>query len=191
MRLILASSSPRRRELLAREGVAFDVVVAEVCEVTASDWPPRDLCAHNARIKAEAIAERNPDDLILAADTIVVLEGKVFGKPASLAEAAAMLEALAGRIHEVLTAVHLLHHATRKVCRFTDSTRVQFRPANAIDIPAYLSDINPLDKAGAYAAQEDRGRLIATIEGSMDNVVGLPVARAISAVKTHFPQAMR
>ncbi len=106
-----------------------------------------------------------------------------------MAEAEAMIIALCGRVHEVLTGVCLVHHSTSRVCRFVESTRVKFRPRDEVNIPAYLESIHPLDKAGAYAAQEDNGRIIECIEGLMSNVIGLPVERVLQAIDQHFPAA--
>ena len=124
---------------------------------------------------------------MVGADTIVALDDAVYGKPADLADARRMLASLCGRVHEVLTGVCVLHHSTGKKCLFTDSTRVKFRPLAEVDLDAYLRDVHTLDKAGAYAAQEDEGRLIEQMEGSMSNVVGLPMERLLAALREHFP----
>jgi septum formation protein len=184
--LLLASASERRRELLRRAGVKFQIEVAQVQEWTAEGIPARELCLLNAQLKATEVASRFPDCLVLGADTVVSLDGRIFGKPRDATEARAMLEQLCGRIHEVLTGVCLVHRSQGKLCRFTDSTRVKFRARREVDLDDYLRSICPLDKAGAYAAQEDRGRLIECIEGSMSNVIGLPVERVVTAVKERF-----
>lgn len=124
---------------------------------------------------------------MLGADTVVSLDNRTFGKPADLAEARAMLETFCGRIHEVLTGVCLVHRDGEKMVRFVEATRVKFRPLEEVDLDAYLASMNPLDKAGAYAAQEDEGRLIEHLEGSMSNVVGLPVERLLENLREHFP----
>lgn len=134
------------------------------------------------------VAARFPNRVVLGADTVVSLDNKTFGKPRDLAEARSMLLALSGRIHEVLTGVCLVHRDGEKMCRFVESTRVKFRPSDAIDLDAYLASIEPLDKAGAYAAQEDEGRLIEQLEGSMSNVIGLPVERVLATLAEHFPE---
>lgn len=117
------------------------------------------------------------------------LDNEVFGKPKDMEEAHRMIERLCGRVHEVLTGVCLLNRANGRVCRFAESTRVKFRPASEVDIEAYLTSINPLDKAGAYAAQEDGGRIIECIEGLTSNVIGLPVERVQEALRLHFSEA--
>lgn len=149
----------------------------------------RELCLFNARLKATEVASRFPHRIVLGADTVVSLEGCIFGKPVDLAEARAMLERLCGRIHEVLTGVCLVHKGHGRVCRFAESTRVKFRSRQEVDLDAYLQSIDPLDKAGGYAAQEDEGRLIECIEGSMSNVIGLPVERVLAALNEHFRPA--
>lgn len=148
----------------------------------------RELCLINAESKALEVASRFPNRIILGADTVVSLEGKTYGKPRDLAEAKSMLEQLAGHIHEVLTGVCLIHRDGQKMCRFVESTRVKFRPLNALDLDQYLATVHTLDKAGAYAAQEDGGRLIECLEGSMSNVIGLPVEAVLAALEKHFPE---
>lgn len=184
-RLVLASASPRRRDLLMAAG--FEVVVrpAEVEELTGG-LAARDLVLANAELKALAVAAHAQGDLVLGADTIVVLDGEILGKPRDLSHAAEMLGRLGGRTHEVLTGVCMLRGGEVTRCSFVESTRVAFRVLDEATIEAYLADINPLDKAGSYAAQEDRGRLIEQIEGSMENVIGLPVARVLAAIELHF-----
>lgn len=181
-RLILASSSPRRRELLDAAGIEFRVLSPDVTEAVAGELPARELCGENARRKARAVAVLEPDALIIGADTIVVFQGKVFGKPADHAEARAMLEQLAGQTHEVLTSVCIIWPQAAREELFTESTRVTFRPLHEVDVDAYLQRINPLDKAGAYAAQEDDGALIEQIAGCFQNVVGLPVPELLRRV---------
>ena len=184
--LLLASASERRRELLRRAGVEFETEIAQVQELTGAGMPARKLCLLNAQLKTTEVAARFPDRIVLGADTIVSFDGKIFGKPRDAAEARAMLDELCGRIHEVLTGVCLVHRSQGKLCRFTDSTRVKFRPRREVDLDDYLRSIHPLDKAGAYAAQEDHGRLIECVEGSMSNVIGLPVERVVMALRERF-----
>jgi septum formation protein len=181
-RLILASRSPRRAELLSREGFAFVIHDPAINEI--EEAPPRELCMENARRKARATARRFENAVVLAADTVVALPDKVFGKPADLDEALSMLRALAGRTHDVLTGVCLTgNHHTED---FIETTRVTFHPPEKIDFEACISRMNPLDKAGAYAAQEDNGNLIASIDGCIDNVIGLPVSRVTTVLANTF-----
>lgn len=186
-RLVLASASPRRRDLLRAAG--FEVIIrpSSVEELTEG-LPARDLVMANAELKAVSVAASMQGDLVLGADTIVVLEGEILGKPRDLVHAKEMIGRLGGRVHEVLTGVCLLRGGTHARCSFVESTRVAFRSLDEETIAAYLDDIDPLDKAGAYAAQEDKGRLIERIEGSMENVIGLPVARVIEAIGIHFTE---
>jgi septum formation protein len=175
--LILASGSPRRRELLAKLGVAFEVVVADVEEVMD---PARiavsGLAGHNAALKARAVAEAHPGRWVLGADTIVVLEGRVLGKPPTLDAAREYLAALSGRTHEVITGCCLIRPqgSTRG---FHDTSRVTFRTLTSAEIERYLEHVHVLDKAGGYALQ-DRGEwIIERVEGSRDNVLGLPTEK--------------
>lgn len=189
-RLVLASASPRRRDLLG--GVGFEVIIRPaVVEELTGGLSPRDLVLANAEMKALSVSAVTPGDLVLGADTIVVLDGEILGKPRDLDHAAEMLSRLGGRVHEVLTGVCMLRGGTASRCSFVESTRVSFRTLDETIIANYLAKIDPLDKAGAYAAQEDEGRLIERIEGSLENVIGLPVARVLEAIETHFtePQA--
>lgn len=186
-RVVLASASPRRRDLLCAAG--FEVIVrpSSVEELT-DGIAARDLVLANAERKAISVAASTPGDLVLGADTVVVLEGEILGKPRNLVHAGEMLARLGGRVHEVLTGVCMLRGGTLSRCSFVESTRVAFRSLDGEMIAAFLADIDPLDKAGAYAAQEDRGRLIERIEGSIENVIGLPVDRVIEAMRIHFTE---
>ena len=184
--LLLASASERRRELLRGAGIEFQTEVAQIEEVAGEGISARTLCLLNAQLKAVEVASRFPNHVVLGADTIVSFEGRIFGKPHDTLEARAMLEALCGRIHEVLTGVCLVHQNQGKLCRFVESTRVKFRSRGEVDLEEYLQSIHPLDKAGGYAAQEDHGRLIECVEGPMSNVIGLPVERVVAALKERF-----
>ena len=186
-RIVLASSSPRRRDLLQEAGFEIIIRPADVDELTGG-LAPRDLVIANAERKALHVAADHRGDLILGADTVVVLDGEILGKPRDKSHASEMLGRLSGRVHEVLTGVCLVRGGTRKVCLFVESTCVAFRSLDVAMIQAYLAEIDPLDKAGAYAAQDDRGRLIERIEGSPENVIGLPVARVIEAIGQHFTE---
>lgn len=186
-RIVLASASPRRKDLL--ENAGFEVIVrpADVEEI-AGGMPARDLVEHNAVAKAAKVASATAGDLVLGADTIVLLEGEILGKPRDLDHAATMLGRLGGRTHEVLTGVCLMRGGGHAQCRFTETTRVSFRPLDREAIISYIASVHTLDKAGAYAAQEDGGRLIERIEGSLENVIGLPVARVMEAIRNHFTE---
>jgi nucleoside triphosphate pyrophosphatase len=172
--LILASKSPRRREILANAGLAFEVRAADVEEVRLEQESAIDYVQRLAREKAQALL-RNPGDIVLAADTVVVVGGLVLEKPASDGDAASMLEALAGRGHEVMTGICLAWDGEPIVD--VETTRVYFAPMSDAEIEGYVASGEPMDKAGAYAIQGLASKFIERIEGDYFNVVGLPVAR--------------
>lgn len=188
MHILLASSSPRRRDLLESVGVQITCAASGVEELTSHDGGPALLAIENASRKSAAVAYKNPERIVLGADTIVVLDREIFGKPNSLAEAAEMLARLSGRIHEVITGVCIRHEGTRGVLEFHETTFVKFRKLSAAEIGAYLADIDPLDKAGGYAAQDDAGRIIERVEGSLSNVIGLPLERTLEALEQFLPE---
>jgi len=181
--LILASTSPRRRRLLLEHGYNFRVIPAGVDEIAPPHLSPGEITLFNARSKAHAISRNHPKALVLGVDTVVSFKGEVFGKPATMDEAVAMLRRLNGRAHEVYSGVWLRHGATGKERGFIDITRVHFQKLTESQLRAYLNRIGPLDKAGAYAAQEDNGELIARVEGSVSNVTGLPMEALAKALK--------
>lgn len=173
--LVLASSSPRRSDLLRDHAIPFEVVLPDAEELSDPTIPPRDLVQLNAQIKARAVAVRMPDRIVLGADTVVAFEGRVFGKPKNWNEAEEMLEILNGKTHEVLSGVCVCHAASGSEILFIESTRVHFHDRSRAERRAYLERIQPLDKAGSYAAQTDNGVMIHEISGLMSNVIGLPV----------------
>ena len=183
--LILASASPRRRVLLQEHGYTFSVEPADVVESAPGHLTPGEITLRNARAKARAVARKHPDALVLGVDTEVVFAGEVFGKPADLDAALAMVQRLTGRAHEVHTGVWLCHAAARWERGFVEISRVHFRHLTDAQIRAYHARIGPLDKAGAYAAQDDDGELIERVEGSFTNVIGLPM-EALAAALTEF-----
>ncbi len=172
---ILASASPRRAELLRQLEVEFQVVASDATEVAPEHLSPQEICQLNAHRKTRVIAKKHPDFLVLGADTLVFLDGKIFGKPRNLADARRMLRQLQGRTHQVVTGVCLMHLRTHHERIFAISTDVVFRPLTENQIGDYLAKINPLDKAGAYAIQEHGELIVAEISGSFSNVVGLPL----------------
>jgi septum formation protein len=176
-RIILASASPRRVELLGKLGLKFHVLRPPVEEVSPAHLSPEEICQINAYRKARAAAKKNPDAVVIAADTIVCLGTDIYGKPATVSEAARMLTRLQGRTHLVMTGVCLLHLRTHRQKLFAVSTAVTFRQLHAKQIRGYLAKINPLDKAGAYAIQEEGDEIVRAIAGSYSNVVGLPIER--------------
>jgi septum formation protein len=173
--LILASASPRRRELLAGLGVAFTVVVAQVTEHEDPATDPRVMVAHNAALKADWVAARHPDALVIGADTTVFIDGHALNKPADLDEARAMLRRLSGRTHTVFTGIavrRLADGLRRDAGVATDVTLKELTPAV---IEEYLRKVHVLDKAGAYGIQEHGELIVAQYNGSFTNIVGLPV----------------
>jgi septum formation protein len=177
--LILASGSPRRRELLRERGVEFEVVTAGVAELDAATSPglaPAELAIANARLKAAAVTRLRPGRWVLGADTVVALAGRIFGKPASLEEAGDFLRALSGRTHEVMTGVTLLSPEGGEAS-FHEISHVTFRILSDDIITRYLAEVPVLDKAGGYALQERGEWIVAGVAGSRTNVIGLPVEK--------------
>lgn len=181
--LVLASASPRRRDLLAREGVHFEVVPADIPEQHRPDETPSAFASRLAGEKALAVARRlgpDPPRWVLGADTIVVIDGDILGKPTDVADAERLLTRLVGRTHSVITAYALVNSGDRVVhCDWLES-RVSMRAADLAEIRAYVATGEPMDKAGAYAVQGIGGTLVAKVEGSWDNVIGLPVAEVLA-----------
>ena len=186
--LILASVSPRRAELLRQLGVEFRVVPSEVPELHHEELTALEVSQINAYRKARAVAKKLPDMLVLGADTLVYLDTRLFGKPSNLEEAYQMLEQLQGRTHEVLTALCLMHLREHRQRIFAERTSVTFRSLDAPQIRRYLNKVNPLDKAGAYAIQEEGELIVERISGSYSNVVGLPVERLAEELKRWPPR---
>ncbi len=174
-RLVLASASPRRRELLAQLGMAFDVIVAEVEEHEDPTTDPREMVLHNAALKADWVAERHPDAYVLGADTTVFIEGHALNKPADLKEAHAMLSKLSGRSHTVFTGVSLRRKSIGLQVDQGVASNVIFKILTNEIITEYLNKVHVLDKAGAYAIQEHGDLIIASREGSLSNIIGLPL----------------
>jgi septum formation protein len=175
--LILASMSPRRADLLRELGIEFRVVPSDAPELHNEQLTAPEISRINAYRKARVVAKKFPDALVLGADTLVYLETSLFGKPSSLEDAGRMLAQLQGRTHEVVTAICLLNLRNHRQRIFTEMTSVTFRPLNMDGILRYLGRVNPLDKAGAYAIQEEGDLIIEKFSGSYSNVVGLPVER--------------
>lgn len=191
MRIILASASPRRRELLEQIGLKFEIKVSNVAE-NATATLPGGLVEELSRQKAEAVlAETEPNGealLIIGADTVVALEDKILGKPADPAEAVKMLQELSGREHRVYTGVTLLYRPGGRgegpECRtFHEMTKVHFYPMTREEMEAYVATKDPMDKAGAYGIQGLFARYVKGIEGDYNNVVGLPVGRLYQEAK--------
>lgn len=182
--LILASSSPRRKQMLEALAIPFELYPADVEETWPTGMPVTEVPEYLARLKAEAVYARvSSDRLVLAADTIVVLDGDIINKPGDEQEAIAMLERLSGHMHEVISGV-CLKGAGANEC-FSSLTRVYFKPLKRSDIERYVAACLPLDKAGSYAIQEWIGMTgISHIEGDYFNVVGLPVNMVFDRLRT-------
>jgi septum formation protein len=173
-KLILASSSPRRKELLREEGIEFEVFPAAISEDQHPGEPPLDYALRLAREKAADVARRFPQDFVLGADTIVVVDGEVLGKPLDRQDAARMLRLLSGRAHQVTTAVSVIALGRAPDTRSL-TTDVHFRALEEHEIQEYVAGGEPMDKAGAYAVQGGAARFVIRLEGDYSNVVGLPV----------------
>jgi septum formation protein len=181
MRLTLASASPRRAELLFSAGIPFDVLPVEVDETFLPGENPEQGVARLAEAKAAAGAAIRPDQIVLGADTTVVIGGQPLGKPADADDAARMLRTLSGATHEVLTGLCLRQGIRRLV--HVEATRVHMTRMDESEIAWYISTGEPYDKAGAYAVQGLASRFISRIEGSYSNVVGLPISNVYQLLK--------
>lgn len=172
--LVLASASPRRQELLRRAGIPFEVQPADIPEDPLPGEGAKPCAERLARDKALAVARQRPQDIVLGADTVVVVDGQLLGKPCDAADAARMLRMLAGRKHQVITGVCLVVGGQWSVA--SETTLVTVSEITDSDIAGYVASGEPMDKAGAYAIQGIASRWIPRIEGDYSNVVGLPVA---------------
>ncbi len=192
-RLVLASSSPRRRELLQRAGLTFELVAATgATEIESDQLSASELSLLNAMRKARAVARRRGHrngEIVLGADTLVTLDGAIFGKPRDRTDAIAMLGRLQGRSHTVFTGVALVRGRACEL--FAVATKVTFKRMDRRAIEEYVELIDPLDKAGAYAAQEHGERIIAEVAGSWTNVMGLPMEAVTAALARHGVSSAR
>ena len=181
VRLILASASPRRCELLAAAGISAIVDAASVDETPRDGEAPAACVERLALMKARAVLHRHPGDAVLAADTTVVIDGQMLGKPVDDVDAAKMLQRLSGRAHEVLTGVAVVGAGAERST--VERTTVVMAPLSGAEIAWYVESGEPRDKAGAYAIQGLASRFIPRLEGSYSNVVGLPVATVLQLLK--------
>ena len=183
MRLILASGSPRRAEILQSVGLPFTVLSSAVDETPIPGESAQEMVRRLAAAKAELVAQRAVGPaIVIAADTVVTLDNTIFGKPRTTDDARQMLEKMAGRMHSVITGVALIRLPDVERREFHEITHVQFGPLDEEEITRYLASGEPFDKAGAYAIQGRAGRYITRIEGCYYNVVGLPLARLCTAL---------
>ena len=176
--LILASGSPRRAELLAQAGMVFEVRAADIPEEALPGEVAEAFALRMAEDKARAVA--HPGEEVIAADTIVVVDGKILGKPQDEDEAARMLESLSGRIHRVMTGV-AVQHADGEMHSWVTQTEVEFKSLSAEEISRYVASGDPMDKAGSYGIQSGAAYMVRAIRGSYTNVVGLPMAEVLDA----------
>jgi len=184
MKFILASSSPRRRELLLRLQTPFDIILPDVDEsIIPPDGSPETYCTALAELKANDISQHYPNNLVIGSDTIVVLDNNIMGKPEDKAMAQNMLETLSGKTHHVYTGVCLkwaernIHHL------FAEITTVTFRELSEADINHYIESCPPYDKAGSYGIQDWSAVFVQEIKGCYDNVVGFPISRFYQELK--------
>ena len=187
MNLILASASPRRQELLKLFGIPFSIRVADIDETMKQDAPPFEEVARVSRMKALAVP-RGADDVVIAADTIVVCEGKVLGKPRDEADAKAMLRLLSGRDHQVMTGCTVLRGSISET--FTEVTDLHFRELSDREIDRYVASGEPMDKAGSYGIQGGAALFCTHMVGDYYNVMGLPVCRLGQTLKSMAPEMM-
>lgn len=180
--LILASQSPRRRELLAAARVEFSIVVRDTEELKNAPMTPQELCLHNARAKAEAVFREHPDSTVIGADTLVFLDGRPLGKPQDEEEARSMLRMLSGRTHHVCTAVSI--QSPLGIKDIAVLTEVTFRELTEEDILRYMKLVDVMDKAGSYAFQEHGEMIISSVRGDTDNVIGLPVTDVMECLRS-------
>jgi len=177
-KIILASASPRRKELLEDAGVDFEICVSNAEEDESAIADPSDVCVRNARAKAESVALKRSGRLVLGADTVVFLGGRIYGKPRDDADAVRILSELQGKTHSVFTGVCAAYSPdgkTLKTLCAKEESKVSFKRLARAEIENYMSKVNVFDKAGAYAAQEHGSAIIDKIDGAFDNVMGLPV----------------
>ncbi len=180
-KIILASASPRRKELLSTAGIEFEICVKDVDETIPEGTPPADAAEMTATKKALATAAEHKNDIVIGADTIVVAGGKILGKPHSKEEAIDMLTMLSGREHTVITGVCIACDGKTEV--FHKESKVRFYPLTDKEIADYVATGEPMDKAGAYGIQGKGSVLVEGIEGDYFNIVGLPVASTVRAIR--------
>ena len=182
-KIILASSSPRRKELLAMAGIPFTVDASPVPEIVPEGLAAEKQSSFLAEVKAAAVSVSHPQDVVIGADTTVICEGRVMGKPKDAEEAREMLAFLSGKIHTVYTGVSVIYSDDADAETFTSATKVEFYPLSQKVIDEYVATGEPLDKAGAYGIQGRGCRLVKRIEGDYFTVMGLPVAELLQRLE--------
>ena len=180
--IILASSSPRRKELLEKYNIPFSIITYPTKEIFNMELPINDALIDVAYQKGLVVSNKHPDDIVISADTIVYCNQKIFGKPKDLKDAFLMLKKLSNTKHQVLTGVCIFHH--HKIIKWVEETNVYFRELKEEEILDYINNESVLDKAGSYAIQEGASHFVSKIEGSYNNIVGLPVEKIVEILKT-------
>ncbi|MGC6424615.1 MAG: Maf family protein [Lentimonas sp.] len=184
-RLILASASPRRSELLRRLGLAFEVHPSHANEDDSGSNGPEQMVLKNAELKADTMVPQFPNDLVLGSDTTVALDDEVLSKPVDLDDAKRMLQRLSGKLHTVYTAVALRWSGGDFAASFVEGSHVHFKHLDDATIDRYFQIVNPLDKAGAYGIQAGRELIIDSVDGSVENVMGLPIQTLATCLAEH------
>ena len=180
-KIILASGSPRRKQLLKSLGVEFEAVAPNMDEIYDSELAPKEVAKHISKNKAQEIVGRYPECAVIAADTIVVINNEILGKPEDEDSAAEMIRKLSGSWHEVITGICILYK--REITLFSETTRVHFKKIDNEFIDWYISTQEPMDKAGAYGIQGYGAMIVDKIEGDFYNVMGFPISKIMSELK--------
>ena len=185
MKILLASTSPRRRELLRLLGLTFHIVPPTCEEMLSPHLPPIEQTRQLARDKARSVSNQHPQDLVVGSDTVIEIEGRLLGKPVNMQEAETMLRYLRGRCHQVHTGVAVIHQATHVSIDFVETAQVWIKPFNEKTLKSYLATEESLGKAGAYSIQGKGAQLIEKIEGDYPTIVGLPLWRTAKVLEQH------
>jgi len=185
MQILLASTSPRRRELLRLLGLTFHIVPPTCEEMLSTHLPPIEQTQQLARDKARSVSNQHPQDLVVGSDTVIEIEGRLLGKPVNMQEAETMLRYLRGRCHQVHTGVAVIHQARKVSIDFVETAQVWIKPFNEKTLKSYLATEESLGKAGAYSIQGKGAQLIEKIEGDYPTIVGLPLWRTAKVLEQH------
>ena len=184
MKFILASKSPRRIEILKKADFKFRVIPSKIDEsIVSIDLKPEDYCMKLAKLKSSDISKKYPNYTVIGADTIVFINDKILNKPLNIFEAKKMLKLLSGNTHKVLTGVSLQNQISNINSTFFDVSEVKFYPINDLEIDNYISNYNPLDKAGSYGIQDGSSIFINKIHGSYENIMGFPISKFYQSLK--------
>lgn len=190
-KVVLASTSPRRIDILSKTDLKFEVVAPEYEEEMGLAIAPLDLVKYLAQKKAESVAHKFPGALIIGADTFIVLGDKIFGKPKTPERAEAMLSELSGKVHEVMTGFSVIDTESKKIITKSDISRVFVRPVSYEERLAYIATGEPLDKAAAYAIQGSAEKFIDKVEGDIESIMGLPLNRVLEVLQEFGVNALR